>query len=49
MRIVQRIGDVDRDPHRLAYAELRHPIELVAERLALDEGHDGIEEAIRGP
>ena len=47
VRIVERVGDFARDPHRFVDAELRLAIQLLAERLALDVGHDVVEEAVR--
>ncbi len=38
--VVQRVGDVGGDSHRLVDAQLGLAIELVAEGLALDVGHD---------
>jgi hypothetical protein len=48
VRVVQRIRYLDRDPHRFVDAELGFPLELVAQRLALDVGHDVIEESVGG-
>ena len=49
VRVLQRVGDVDRDSHRLVHAELGFAIELVAERLALDERHDVVQESVGRP
>ncbi len=40
MRVVERVGHLARDAHRLVDAELRLAVELLAKRLALDVGHD---------
>ena len=47
MRVVQRLGDVTGNAHRLVDAELRLTVELPAQRLAVDERHHVIEETIR--
>ena len=46
MGVVQRVGHVGGDPHRLVDAELGLAVELVAEGLAVDERHDVEEEAV---
>ncbi len=46
MRVVQRVGHLGRDPHRLLDPQLLLAVQLVAQRLALDVGHDVVEEAI---
>ena len=46
VRVVQRVGHLGGDPHRLVDAELRLAVQLVADRLALDVGHDVVEEAV---
>jgi hypothetical protein len=48
VRVIERVGDLGRDAHRLLDAELRLAIELGAQRLALDVGHHVIEEAVGG-
>ena len=48
VRVVQRVGDVGRDAHRLVDAQLLLAIELGAQRLALDVGHHVVQEAIGG-
>ena len=45
--VVERVGDVRRDAHRLVHAELGLAVELRAERLAVDERHDVVEEPVR--
>ena len=46
VRVVERVGDLARDPHRVVDRELLLAVEPVAERLALDERHDVVEEAV---
>ncbi len=48
MRVVERVGDLRGDPHRLLHAELLLAVERRAERLALDEGHHIVEEPVGG-
>ena len=47
VRVLKGVEDFARDPHRLVHAELGLAVELVAQRLALDEGHDVKEKAVR--
>jgi len=44
--VAQRVGHLEGDMDRVLDRELRFAIEPVAERLALDEGHDVIEEPV---
>ena len=46
VRVVECVGHLARDPHRVVHRELLLAAEPVAERLALDEGHDVIEEGV---
>ncbi len=46
--IVERVGHFTGDPHRFVDAELGLAVEFVAERLALDVGHDVVEKAVGG-
>ena len=48
VRVVERVGHLHRDAHRLVHAHLRFSIQLAAQRLALDVGHDVEQEAVRG-
>ena len=47
MRVVERVGDLGRDAHRLLDAELPLAIELLADRLSLDVGHHVVQESPR--
>ncbi len=47
MRVVEGVGDGDRDADRFVDAELRLPVQFVAQRLAVDERHHVIEERVR--
>ena len=42
----QRLGDLGQQPHRLRHRELAGPGQAVPERLALDERHHVVEEAV---
>jgi hypothetical protein len=44
--VVQRVGRLPRDADRLVHAELALAVELVPERLALDERHHVVEEPV---
>ncbi len=46
VRVVQRVGDVARDAHRVIHAELRFAIEFGAQRFAVDERHHVIQESV---
>ena len=46
VRVVERVDHFARDAHRLVDAELRLAIELLAQRLALDVGHDVEQESV---
>ena len=46
MRVVERIGDLAGDAHGFVDAELRLARELLADGLALDEGHDVVQEPV---
>jgi len=48
MRVVERVSHLACDAHRFVDAKLRLAIQLVANRLALDEGHDVEQEAVSG-
>ena len=47
MCVVQRVRDLARDPYRLVHTQLRLPVQLLPQRLALDEGHDVVQEPVR--
>ena len=47
VRVVQRVGDLDRDRHRFGRRQPRLRHETIAERFPLDVGHDGVEETSR--
>ena len=47
VRVLQCIGDVGRDLHRFLDPELGLAIELRAQRLAVDERHDVVQEPAR--
>ncbi len=47
VRVVERVGHLARDAHGLVHAELRFAVQLVANRLAFDEGHDVEQERVR--
>ncbi len=48
VRVVERVGHLPGDPHRLVHAELRFPVQPAAQRFALDVRHDVEEEAVGG-
>ncbi len=47
VRVLKGVEDFSRDAHRLVHAELRLAIQLLAQRLALNERHDVEQKAIR--
>ena len=47
VRVVERVGDLARDAHRVVDRELLLALEPLAQRLALDEGHDVVEQPVR--
>jgi hypothetical protein len=46
--VVERIGDLRRDPDGFLDPDLGFPVELLSEGLTLDEGHDVKGEAVGG-
>ena len=46
VRIVQRVGHLAGDPHRVLDRELLLPVQPIAQALALDVGHDAEQEAV---
>ena len=44
--VPERVGDLAGDPDGVVDRQLRLPVEPVAQRLALDERHDVVEEAV---
>jgi hypothetical protein len=49
VRVVERVGNLARDPYRFVDAELRLAVQLLADRLALDVGHHVIQLRLGGP
>ena len=48
VRVVERVGHFARDAHGIVHAELRFAVQFLADRLALDVGHDIEQERVRG-
>ena len=47
MRVLESVGHLDRDPHRLVYGELPLPVQPLAERFAFHVGHHEVEQPVR--
>jgi len=46
VRVVERVGDLACNANRFVYAELRFPVELIAQRFAFDVRHHVVQEPV---